>query len=154
MKLSSLPSNLGRTVVLGVGNERKGDDAAGIRVVDELKKRADPSELLLIKGGSIPENFTAQIKDFEPNYIIIIDSTDFDGEPGQFSLIEPEKISNKKISSHNLPLSMIVDYLRRETDAEIIFIGIQPDQIKISDQISEAVERGVQEVSKLILKRF
>ena len=56
-----------RVAILGVGNEMKGDDGAGVRVVRELSQRmpATPG-VLLVDAGQAPENFTGPLRRFRP----------------------------------------------------------------------------------------
>ena len=64
-------------VILGIGNDIRGDDGLGPYIIEELsnKKEAlednsdidsifDLKDLFLINGGSVPENFTSKIKSY------------------------------------------------------------------------------------------
>ncbi|HQN05393.1 MAG TPA: hydrogenase maturation protease, partial [Anaerolineaceae bacterium] len=64
-----------RVVILGVGNELRGDDAAGVLAVRKLlKKKEKLDDVLIIEGAQAPENFTSVIRRFNPHLILIIDA--------------------------------------------------------------------------------
>lgn len=155
MKLESLsfPPDA-RVVVLGVGSDVRGDDAAGIMAVEKVKSRLDSPNLLALSGGQIPENFTSKVKGFKPTHIILIDASDFGDKPGEISLVDPDAIANQKISTHRLPLSVLMEYLRDETGAEAFLIGVQPARINMGAEISEPVEEAVDRLAEILTEKL
>lgn len=146
-----------RVVILGIGSNLSGDDAAGIKVVEKIKEKKNLPKLLLVIGGTVPENFTSKVKDFKPTNILIIDAVDFGEEPGTISLVDSDKIVGQKISSHRLPLSMLIEYLEGETAAKIDLIGIQPARTGLGETMSKPVKEAVNELvrrlEKVLLER-
>jgi Ni,Fe-hydrogenase maturation factor len=59
----------------------------------------------------------------------------------------PDEIKNVDVSSHKLPLYLLSDYLKNETGAEIIIIGIEPELLCKGNFLSKAVESAVNEIS-------
>lgn len=151
LEIPNLYSN-NRIVILGVGSNLRGDDAAGVKVVEEIEEKTNLSNLLLIVGGTAPENFTSKIKDFKPTHILIIDAVDSGEKPGTISSVDPDKIAGQKISSHRLPLSMLVEYLETETEAKINLIGIQPARIGLGETMSKPVKEAVNELVRNLKK--
>jgi len=100
----------------------------------------------------LPENFIKQITKFNPDKIIMIDTADFGGKAGEFREIEPESIKKQSISTHKMPLTMLIDYLRSRIGFNLIFIGIQPKQAGLDTPISDECKRAVKNVSYLISK--
>lgn len=135
-----------RVAILGVGSDLRGDDAAGVKAVEKMEERMDFPNLLLIIGGIVPESFTSRIKEFKPTHVLVIDAVDFEKKPGTISLVDPNKIVGQKISTHRLPLSMLIEYLRKDTEAEIALIGIQPASIDLGGTMSQPVKAAVDEL--------
>jgi hydrogenase 3 maturation protease len=106
---------------------------------------------MLVEGGAAPENFTTKIKRFNPTHIVFIDAADIGGEPGSVTLIAPERIVGSAFT-HRLPLSFLADYLKTQINARILVIGIQPENLKFSDKISQRVERAIKELESAIKK--
>ena len=71
--LNSVLSQDKRIAVMGVGSELRNDDAAGMRLIEKLRKSINRENVIFIVGGTAPENFTGVIKDFKPDELIIVD---------------------------------------------------------------------------------
>ena len=154
LELSSFLKGADRVAIVGVGSEMRGDDAAGIEVVRGLRHKLKSSKVLLVEGGVAPENFTSHIRRFKPSHVIFIDATDFDAEPGEVILAEPEAITGQSISTHTLPLSILAGYLREQTGAKIMLLGIQPAQAQMGAQMSEPIKDAIKKVNKALLRKL
>ncbi|MEA3499429.1 MAG: hydrogenase maturation protease [Candidatus Marinimicrobia bacterium] len=140
-----LKYNKKEIVFVGLGNPDRGDDAAGLILLEELEKITGYSDSTFINAGKNPENHLQQILDHDPKIVIFIDSTESNKEPGTISLIESEKIDNFDFSTHTFSISLIEKYLLNYKKLEIIYIGIQPKLMKYGNEISTAVKNGIQE---------
>ena len=134
-----------KVLVLGVGSELRGDDAAGMLAVESLKKSHSSIKvpLKLISASTAPENFTGEIKRFAPTHIIIIDTADFGKKPGEISFATMQEISGMSFSTHQLPLRIMFDYLQRSLDCEVMVIGIQPQTLEFGKPPSKAIKQAV-----------
>lgn len=147
-----------RLVVLGIGNELRGDDIAGVLVVKKLKKvLKDLKNVLIVNCGTTPENFLSKVKAFSPSHVLVIDAIDFKGEPGSVTLYEAEKEMIESISTHRLPVSLAKAYLEKSgLEIKFFLIGIQPQNIllgaRISHEVKEAVEMIIKILEKIIKK--
>lgn len=141
-------------VVVGVGSEMRGDDAAGIEVLRGLRRGLKSSNILLLEGGVAPENFTSQIRRFGPSHIIFVDATDFSAKPGEIVIAEPEAIIGHSISTHMMPLSILANYLREQTGAKIALLGIQPRQASVGAKMSDPVRDSVGKVVEILLEKL
>ncbi len=142
-----------RTVVCGIGNRMRGDDAAGPMVIDGLKRSPsgrNSDRVLLLDCGHFPENFVKKIIGFRPGRIILVDTADFGGKPGDFREISKEEIKYHVLSTHRMPLTMLVDYLKSEIDFEFVFLGIQPGQTGFGDPVSRECQKAVEEATGMI----
>jgi hydrogenase 3 maturation protease len=138
-----------KIAVIGIGSELRGDDVAGLLVVEELKKIKN-LRLKVFFGSTAPENLTGEIIKYKPTHIIIVDSTDMGQKAGSIMLIDPEKVGGVSFSSHMLPVKMMVDYLLESLKCEIIIIGIQPKVLVFGGTISEEVKKSTKQISDAI----
>ena len=136
-----------KVAIVGVGNELRGDDAAGILVARKLSQLKN---LLVLEGGSSPENLIPTLKKFSPSWIILIDSTDFGGKPGEIRIFDPLKARGTPISTHTLPLSFMARYLEIEIGARVLLVGIQPKSLE--GPVSPEVQRGIEKTSEWLLR--
>ena len=150
--LSRTLKEASRVAVVGVGSDLRGDDAAGVEAVRKLKRRLTSSNVLLVEAGVAPESFTAQIKKFKPSHVLIIDVADFEAKPGSVVLAESSAIIGQSISTHRLPLSLLADYLREQTGAKILLLGIQPSSVVIGAQMSKPVRNAIDELAESLFK--
>ena len=133
-------------MVLCVGNRQGGDDAVGPYVADQLQNYVS-SNLICIDAGIAPENFTDVVKRHQPKRLIIIDAIEMDLNPGEIRLVPPGKIGVMHISTHGIPLSVLIKYFHQYIDS-IILIGIQPSQM--SGNMTDAVKYAANQLIQII----
>ncbi|ACV25231.1 hydrogenase maturation peptidase HycI [Methanocaldococcus fervens] len=149
-----------KLVVMGIGNELKGDDAIGIYIVKKLMKHFNEDgefvnikNLYLINAGTVPDFFTDILKEINPTHILIIDCALMDKEVGEVKVIKEDEIINYSFSTHTLPLPIIIKYLRKFINAEMIILGIQPkiiDFCPISEEVKLSGDKLVDTLIEII----
>ncbi|MCX5682012.1 MAG: hydrogenase maturation peptidase HycI [Candidatus Omnitrophica bacterium] len=148
-----------KVLVLGVGSTLRGDDAAGMLVahkIEQYRKNAKQGKRLkVLFGETAPENFTGDIKRFNPTHLVFVDCAEFKKKPGSVILLDPEVIQGISFSTHSLPLKIMIDYLLKDLTCKVIIIGIQPKNIHFGAPRSAQIMKAVQDIStalKEILK--
>ncbi|MDD5174679.1 MAG: hydrogenase maturation protease [Candidatus Omnitrophica bacterium] len=145
-----------RVAVLGVGSELRGDDIAGILVLEALKKskKIKPSiRLKTFEGSTAPENLTGEIKVFKPTHLIIVDTADIGESPGSVLLLRADEVGRGiSFSTHKIPPKILIDYFTHSLKCEIIIIGIQPKSIGFGRNMSKAVISSSGSVASSILE--
>jgi hydrogenase 3 maturation protease len=139
-----------KLVIMGVGNEMKGDDGVGIYIVKEIAKRFGKysndeiikinENIILLNCGTVPENFTDVLKKENPTHILIIDAALMNEKIGEIKAINPEDIANVGFSTHALPLSIIIKYIRKSINTKITVIGIEPKIIDFDKPLSNEIK--------------
>lgn len=137
-------------MILGIGNQLRGDDFLGSLIAQKLIPKCDVEDSVIIDAGVVPENFTGVIKKETPSHIILIDATDMKRPPGYIKIIKKKEISQYNISTHAMPLSFLMKYLQQTTKAHIILIGIQPKEMELTDCVSKEVKKSVEYVVDVI----
>ena len=127
-------------VVMCIGNRDGGDDAVGPYIADTLKGKNVDFDV--IDCGVAPENFTSVVKRLKPKKLIIIDAVEMGVDPGEIRIISKEKIGVMHISTHGIPLSVLIDYLGKNVK-KIVLIGIQPKEMSghMSDIVKNMADR-------------
>lgn len=143
-----------KLAILGVGSVLRGDDAAGILIVERLSE-AFPQEsypnLIICAGGTAPENFSGNIRLFAPDHVLIIDAADAGAEPGSIVDIPRTEIGGPSFSSHMLPLKIMVDYLVHETGTNVTMLGLQYKGIEFGAELSPEMREAVDELTDALL---
>jgi len=128
-----------------IGNRGGGDDAIGPYIADRLKEESEG--LIVLDCGVVPENFTSIIKKHSPKDLIIVDAVEMNLEPGEICIVPKEKIGVMHISTHGIPLSVLINYLGQYVK-NIILIGIQPKTM--SDKMTVIVKESGDRLAELI----
>ncbi len=135
-----------RICVLGIGNTQRADDATGplatIMIMSRMRSQKFKN-LIFVNGGETPENFTGAIRNFCPTLTLIVDSCISGKKPGTVSIIDTEKIQENDISTHNMPLSMLVKFLSETIPTKVIVIGIEPKSLDFGGNISPEVNKAI-----------
>ncbi|WP_048055696.1 hydrogenase maturation peptidase HycI [Methanotorris igneus] len=163
--LKEFLENCEKLVIMGIGNEMKGDDGVGIYIVKEIAKRFGKDvndinsevikiseNIILLNCGTVPENFTDVLKRESPTHIIMVDAALMNEEIGTIKVINPEDIADVGFSTHALPLSIIVKYIKKSINTKIIVIGIEPKIIDFDKPLSDEVRRCADNFVEYLIK--
>ena len=143
-------------LVMCIGNRYGGDDAIGPYIADRLKEKIN--DFVVLDCGTVPENYTSVVKLHKPINLIIIDAVEMGKNPGEMRIVPKEKIGTMHISTHGIPISILMTYLEEYVE-NIYFIGIQPktmsgsltDFVKISGEklVKLLVNKNIESIEKL-----
>ena len=139
-----------RLAVIGIGNELWGDDAAGVLVARQLKAKNLPFDgLFIIDAGPAPENFSGQIRRFQPDFVLLIDAMrpgSPDAAPGRIEWIEISGLDGVSALTHGMPLSVLGEFLRQQLDCSIGLLGIEGDVFTLAENLSLPVKASVKKI--------
>ena len=145
-------------VILGIGNEVKGDDFAGSlaakSIQASLPQHTESFSVSVFDCGPVPENFTGVIRKISPDYILIIDAGDFGEDAGEIGFFSWKKAEGSEISTHALPLSLLSGFLATELGCEIGLLLIQPQNLSYLDPVHPLISEAVNKISSEIIKIF
>ncbi len=130
-------------MILGMGNALRSDDGVGSLLAARIKDRVSYT---VYDAGPSPENYLEKIIREKPDTVLIIDAVDFGGKPGEFRLVEAQDLKTVNLfSTHNASISLAINYLKNNLQADIIILIIQPKSISfgegLSPQISETLNK-------------
>lgn len=73
---------------------------------------------------------------------MIVDAADLGQKSGTIQLLEPEQIGGVSFSTHQMPLSVMLDYLKTSFTFEPIVLTIQPAHLEMGRPVTPAVRRA------------
>jgi hydrogenase 3 maturation protease len=143
-----------RVALVGIGQELRGDDAAGVLVARLLEQTLKVSEtfrvlrdsLLVIDAGPAPENCTGLLRRFQPNLVLLVDAAQLDELPGAVRWLDWQETTGLSASTHTLPPYMLAEYLVLELNCEVALLGLQPGDTTAGAPLSPSVQAAVEEV--------
>jgi hydrogenase 3 maturation protease len=127
----------------GVGNVLRSDDGVGVYIVSNIEDRDNISTLLV--EVSI-ENYIDKINSLSPDILIISDCLDFNREPGYADIIPVEQTKEFTISSHNISLKRVSEFLKME----VYVLGVQPADLRVSEHLTPVVRESAEKIIDLI----
>jgi len=137
--------------VLGIGNPLRGDDAIGLKVIQNLLGKV-PENVLLLECEMVPENYLSKIEEFKPTHVLMIDAAHLNREAGASRLISIEEIAGTALSTHTLPLSFLAEIIKQNVGADVALLGIQPESIEFKEGLSPHLQEASRRIADLIVK--
>ena len=111
------------------------------------RQKADPAPdtpaLLIVEGGSAPENCTGLIRRFQPDLVLLVDAAHMQEPAGTIRWLDWKDITGLSAFTHSLPLYMFAQYLTAECHCAVALVGIQPLHTALGEPLSEPVCRAV-----------
>lgn len=144
-----------QVVIIGIGQEWRGDDAAGLLVARHLQKQ-QPKLKIREMSGSAPDLLAVWQ---EEKAVIVVDAVYTNTAPGTIYRFEahaeplPADIA-PACSTHNVGLAEAIALGRRlqRLPPCLIIYGIAGKHFGLGDQLSHAVEQAIPLVSRQILE--
>ncbi len=135
-------------IFVGLGNELKGDDGAGVFLVRELSGVFShqnyshppglPSWKFLIAGVA-PENFLGKLSNAE--IVVFVDACYFGGKAGEIAFINPEKLKGYGFTHSFSPA--LIEYLNT-LGKKVLFLGIEPKNLDLGEEVSFEIKKGIE----------
>lgn len=133
-----------RVAFLGIGHPLRRDDAAGVEVCERLRPALRRrNDVLVVSGGSAPENCVGALRAFGPHQVVIVDAAHMGEAPGTLLRIDPTDPRAAGASTHTLPLPVFCRYLADTLECEVTLLGIEPADTSFGEGLTPAVERAV-----------
>jgi len=145
-RLDDLENRLtSRTVILGVGNDIKGDDGVGPYVAGILG-----DDFTSIDGKSVPESFAHDVISMGPDIVLMIDATKMNSAPGSVGIFTKEDVSNVSSSTHSMPLSMLAKHIENKAGCEVYILGIEPEDTNFGIGLTKTVKGSADELASIL----
>lgn len=132
-----------KIVFVGLGNQLRQDDAAGLLLTKEIRESKFFIKAKFLFAGITPENYLKQILENNPKLVVFIDAADFGATPGTISWIEGNKIEEIAISTHTYSISLIEKYLKLSNNLDIKYLVIQPESMQFNEPATVKVEKNI-----------
>lgn len=139
-----------KIMVWGLGNPLQGDDRAGMEVARELIHEAAPGIIPFV-CETTPGNFIPLVGREHPDALLLIDAADMGLPPGSIRLIPTEKLKEVGFTSHDLSLDLMLRSVAG--GITIVLIGIQPERVELSLELTPSVQNAVKQVVRTILAK-
>ena len=137
----------GKIVIVGIGNTLRADDGFGPALVEKLTGKVNA---VCLDAGSAPENYTGKIVKEKPDTILLVDALHLGFAPGKYEILKKDQILKSGFSTHDISPYMFIDYLEKQTEADIYMLGVQPENLSFGQEMSTSVKRALNKITALI----
>ena len=76
-----------------------------------------------------------------PGTVLLIDTADFGGLPGDARLMKPSELAGGGVSTHAGSPRMLARYLEARTGARVALLAIQPGDVAAGEGLSAVVQK-------------
>jgi hydrogenase 3 maturation protease len=80
----------------------------------------------------------------------MVDAADMGKPPAHIDLITKERIGGIAISTHSMPLSLLMMYLEQETRGKTVLVGVQPKSIAFGEGLTPEIREVAQKVIRIL----
>jgi len=135
---------------VGVGNELKTDDAAGLEIASALRSRLGTSPAPGVRIHSctpMPERLLSKLASGEGR-IVVFDAVEASAKPGDIVFLPMADTKYGFFGTHNIPLKLVPGLGVRL--GEFYLVGVQPASLEIGEGLSEKVRESVNEIVAVV----
>jgi hydrogenase 3 maturation protease len=75
-------------------------------------------------------------------------------DAGEINIVNKDNIVDISISTHSMSLSYLIKYLELEKDYNILFIGIEPEIMDLSFELSSKIKNSSDMLIKLLFDKI
>jgi len=134
-------------VLLGMGNELRGDDGFG----PALARALDPTPgLRCLDAGPTPENHLERVARLHPHDVIIADAACLDDVPGAWEILDAAAVASAGVTTHDIPIHMLMEYLADRCGARVRMLAVQPARVTLGTPLSPEVTRTLRRLVRFI----
>jgi len=136
---------------VGIGNELRRDDAAGLNVVTALGRvlGASPPSWVKLHQGELAERVLSRIP--REDGVVVFDAVQAKVGPGGIVCATLDDTRYGFFATHNIPLRLIPGLAERQDTAYVI--GIEPESLDVGEGLTRAVKRSVDALAAEIARQ-
>ena len=147
---------MGKTLILGIGNLLLRDEGVGIHTVTEMMKMDLPEDVEVVDGATAGFDILSLADSVDR--LIIVDALKGGGTPGTIYRLPPEDIAryeHSSLSLHQVDLMQMLDMCALiGTKPSTVIVGVEPESIDFSMELSSSVKARIPEIIEVILEEI
>ncbi|MGC9319705.1 MAG: hydrogenase maturation protease [Armatimonadota bacterium] len=141
-----------RVSIIGVGDERRRDDAVGLMIAEELQGELLPEEVTVHRAGTEGFDLAAALDDAE--CAIILTAMALGDEPGTIHALPPASAEAEADYISGLDDMALIDSLelaamRMTNGPDILILGVEPAEIVPGSTLHPQVQASVSKAAEL-----
>ena len=144
-----------KTMILGVGNLLLRDEGVGVHAAVNLQGFPLPENIEVVEGGT--DGFKLFHLIMEADRLIVVDCVKGGGEPASIYRFEIDDFDHfpdvYKTSVHQISITEVINLSgTMRTPPRTTIIGVEPDEISMSMELSPSVQAKLPKVLEIVLE--
>ena len=153
--MDELTETVEKTMILGVGNLLLRDEGVGVHVAINLQEYSLPDNIEVIEGGT--DGFKLFHLIMEADRLIVVDCVKGGDEPASIYRFEIDDFDHfpdlYKTSVHQVSITEVIKLTgTMRTPPRTTIIGIEPDEISMSMELSPGIQAKLPKVLEIVLE--
>lgn len=139
-----------RVVIIGIGDERRRDDAVGLVIAEELADRPMPGDVRIERAGHAEFDLVAALSD--ASRAIVLAALELGDEPGTVHCLSPEDAEAQAdyiSGSGDMALTDALELSSMRGGADVLIVGIEPAEIVPGQTPHPEVQASVGQAAEL-----
>jgi len=138
----------GSTLIVGIGNQMRSDDAFGPALISRIVGRIKAS---CLDVGSSPENYIGKIVKMCPGVILFVDTVSMNEPVATIKLISEKEIPVYGFSTHNMSPKLMIENIKSQINTKIFMLGIQPKNLEFGEEISKEINEALLRLESILI---
>ncbi|MCX8160981.1 MAG: hydrogenase maturation protease [Candidatus Saccharicenans sp.] len=141
----------GKTCLVGIGNNLRGDDGFGPYFIEKLREKALLPEGRLMTVEDVPENYAFPISRMDVSEVVFVDAVILAAPPGTVVLGPLEELEEigQIASTHKLSLRLTARIIE-ESGKKVYLLGVVPESMEFGHGLSPVVKKAAMELVSLV----
>lgn len=136
-----------KLMVLGIGNELRGDDAVGVLVARHLK-RFNGDRFEAVECGVLLESCIEYAFEKRPSHILITDAFP-DGK--RLILLDLTDLESRTpVSTHSIPIPLLLGAFEQPAGTSIKILGVGVEHFELGTMVSDEYRAIAEKVASII----
>jgi len=145
---NALEALLGRgSVIVGIGNRLRGDDAFGPVLLDVLRGRV---RWPLVDAGDAPENYTGAVLALNPKAVLLVDAARWGAAPGSLGVFSPRELGSGGVSTHSASLRLFSSVVEERCGCSVMVLAAEPETTAFGMALSGRMRQAVAAVASCL----
>jgi hydrogenase maturation protease len=149
--------NIKPVLILGIGNILLKDEGTGVRVAEKMKTISLPTDVEVMDGGTMGLDLLYYIEGRKK--VVVIDAVRAGEPPGIMYRFTDNDIADKKgllRSAHGVDFLDVINMSKMlgNKPPEIVFIGIEPEDISEGLELSPVIEKRIPAMIELVMREI
>ena len=144
MEVREIIGNLHRIVLMGIGNEERGDYGFGAYLAEALLRAVENPNFLPVNCHDVPESQAGVVVRFRPELVIVAVPLEFGAEPGKVVAADPWEALEDVPEEFRFQLKVTLGHLKELLPwTRFVLLGCQPGSEKgVTEEVKNCV-RGL-----------